>query len=154
MRRARRRRAGDEVDGDAEGFEDVGGTAEGGDGAVAVLGDGGAGGGGDEGGGGGDVEVPLASPPVPQVSTRSGCSMSLRGSMVSGVAESCGEAGDFGGGFAAGGQGAEQGGEFDVAGLAGEDALHERGGFGKREGFALFEDAAEMVLDGHGFEPI
>ena len=43
-------------DGDAEGFEDVGGAALRGDGAVAVFGDGGSGGCGDEGGGGGDVE--------------------------------------------------------------------------------------------------
>src|SRR6266851_402650 len=47
---------GREIDGEAEGFEDVGGTALRGDGAVAVFGDGGSGGGSDEGGGGGNVE--------------------------------------------------------------------------------------------------
>ena len=47
---------GGERDGDAEGFEDIGRTAQRGDGAVAVLGDCCPGGGGDQGGGGGDVE--------------------------------------------------------------------------------------------------
>src|SRR5580698_2241322 len=47
---------GRERNGDVKGFEDVGGAALRGDGAVAVLGDGGSSGCCDEGGGGGDVE--------------------------------------------------------------------------------------------------
>ena len=45
-----------DVDADAEGFEDVGGTAAGAGGAVAVFGDVRAGSGSDDGGGGGNVE--------------------------------------------------------------------------------------------------
>jgi len=51
--------SGGELDGNAEGFEDVSGAAAGGDGAVAVLGDPGSGRCCDERGGGGDVEAEI-----------------------------------------------------------------------------------------------
>ena len=56
------------------------------------------------------LKVPQASPPVPQVSTRTLCSIVVEGKLVSCAAEGGGEAGDFGGGLAAGGEGAEEGG--------------------------------------------
>ena len=95
------------------------------------------------------LKLPLASPPVPQVSTSASCSTLSSGSMFAAVRRVSGEAGDLGCGLAAASQSAEQGGEFDVAGLAFEDLLHEGRGVFTREGFALFDDAAELVLDGH-----
>ncbi len=53
LRRASRGFGWDQCHGDAEGFEDIGGAAAGGDGAVAMLGNGGSGGGCGEGGCGG-----------------------------------------------------------------------------------------------------
>ncbi len=125
---------GGEIDGDAEGLEDVGRAAGGGDGAVAVLGDHdlGAGGGGDEGGGGGDVEgaggVSAGAAGVGQAAAL----RVVQGQGRGGGAHGVDEAGELCGGFAAGGEGAEQGGDLDVGGVAGEDQL--AAGSGLRRG--------------------
>jgi len=101
---------GGEADGDAEGFEDIGRTAGGGDGSVAVFGDhqfcfgGGSGGGGDEGSGGGDVESAAGVRAGPAgVDEKSALGVGeWDGS--GGGAHSVDEACDFSGGGAAGGE--------------------------------------------------
>ena len=90
---------GGEFDGDAEGLQHVGRAGLGGDGAVAVLGDGDAGGGADEGDGGGDVEgvelVATGPADVEDLHGRRG----LEGEGDRAAAQFEGEAGDLGGGF-------------------------------------------------------
>ncbi len=73
---------GGEGYGDVEGFEDVGGTAGGGDGAVAVFGDGGSAAAATRAAAVEMLKVPLASAPVPQVSTRRVRSVSVSGMVV------------------------------------------------------------------------
>lgn len=148
--------SGGEVNGDAEGLEDVGRAARGGDGAVSVLGDhqagpggGGSGSGGDEGGGGGDVEaaggVGAGAAGVDEgfalgVAERDG---------GGGGAEGIDEAGEFGGGLVAGGEGSEQGRELEVGDFSGKNAAHEGGGFGARERLAGLEYLLDLGGDGH-----
>ncbi len=69
--------------------------------------------------------------------------------MGGGGAHGVDEAGDLGGGFAAGGEGAEERGEFDVGELAGEDLLHQRAGLVAGESGAAFDDVLEVGLERH-----
>ena len=71
------------------------------------------------------LKVFAPSPPVPQVSTSSSRSGGGQGKGDGGFAHGEGEAGDFLGGFAAGGHRGEEGGELDVGGFAPEEAMHE-----------------------------
>jgi hypothetical protein len=149
---------GGEVDGEAEGFEDVGGAARGGDGAVAVLGDhqfspgGSSGGGGDEGGGGGDVEGAAGVGAGAAGVDEEGALGEGEGDGGGGGAHGVDEAGDFRGGGAAGGERAEEGGELEFGGFAAEDGLEELGGVGAGEGLASFDDSFEVGLEGHWFK--
>lgn len=140
---------GGEVDGDAECFEDIGGSALGGDGAVAVFGYGSSGGGGDERRGGGDVEgatgVAAGAAGVDEGQTVG----TGEGKRSGGVAHDVDEASDFGGGFATGGECAEESRDFDLVERAGEDLEHEGAGLFAGEGRAVFEDLLEMGLVRH-----
>jgi hypothetical protein len=95
------------------------------------------------------LKVPLESAPVPQVSVNV-----LRSASLSGMGDAHGvdEAGDFGGCGAAGGERAEEGGEFEFGGLAAEDGLEELGGVGAGEGLVTFDDSFEVGLEGHWFK--
>ena len=140
---------GREADGDAERFEDVCGAGLRCDGAVAVFGYGGSGGGGDEGGGGGDVEgaggVAAGAASVDEELTLGG----FEGEGGGGGAHGFDEAGDLGGCFTAGGEGSEEGGDFDIGELAGEDQLHEVAGVFAGKRGAAFDEVLEMGLEGH-----
>src|SRR5260370_4836555 len=98
---------GREAEGDAEGFEHIGGAGLGGDGAVAVLGDhdsgpgGGSGGGGDEGGGGGDVEGAAAVSAGAAGVDEDGLLGGVERGGGGGGAHGVDEAGDLGGGVCA-----------------------------------------------------
>ena len=134
---------------DAESFEDVGGAAAGGDGAVAVLGDLSSSGSGDQCRGGGDVEGSAAV-------SAGAARVDDGGALVVGEregrcrsAEGLGEAGDLGGGFAASGHGAEEGGELHLGGFVGENALHQAAGFGEAQGLAVLDHTAQLGTDRH-----
>ena len=130
----------------AEGFENVGGAALRGDGAVAVFGDGCSGGGGDEGGCGGDVEgatgVGAGAAGVGEGGSLRVAEWNGGGGGTHGVDE----AGDFGGGGAASGERAEESGEFEVGGFAAEDGLEKLGGVGAGEVLVAFDDSFEVGL--------
>ena len=148
---------GGEGDGDAEGFEDVGGAGLAGDGAVAVFGDedfgsgGRAGGCCDEGGGGGYVEgaagVSAGAAGVYELQLFG----LIEGEMGGGGAHGVDEAGDLFGGFAAGGEGGEESGDVEIGGLGAEDGLEDFGGFGAGEGFAVLDNALKVGLERHFF---
>ncbi|MCU1226934.1 MAG: hypothetical protein JWQ42_5027 [Edaphobacter sp.] len=143
---------GGDVNGDAEGFENVGGAAPGGDGAVAVLGDGGSCGGGYESGGGGDVEGVAAVSAGAAGVDEEGLLCWREGDGSDDGAHGIDEACDLGGGFATCGQSTEEGGDFDVGELAGEDLLHEGAGLLAGEGRAAFDKVLEVRLEGHFFK--
>jgi hypothetical protein len=144
---------GGKMDGNSEGFEDVGRAASGSDGTVAVLGEhywcpGGCSGRGcDERGSGGDVEaaagVAAGAAGVDEMLLLYLAEREHVSCLAHGSCEAC----DLGSGLAAAGEGAEEGGDFDIAGLGGEDLLHKGRGVLARQGFALFDDAAKLVLD-------
>ena len=146
---------GRQGDGDAEGFEDVGGAALAGDATIAVFGDGDGGvlcvpgGCGYECCGSGDVEgaggVGSGAAGVDEGEAL-GCG---EGDGSGGGAHGVDEAGDFFGGFAAGGEGGEECGDFEVGGFAAENGLEGFGGFGAGEGFAVFDDPLEVGLERH-----
>jgi len=121
----------------------------GGDGAVAVFGDGGSGSCGDEGGGGGDVEgaagISACAAGVYELKLFGLIEWKIGGGGAHGIDE----AGDLGGGFAAGCEGAEEGGDLDVGELAGENLLHEGACFLSGESGAAFDDLFEMRLERH-----
>ena len=96
------------------------------------------------------LKVPLRSPPVPQVSTRTACSAEVSGTGSGGGAHRVDKAGEFVGGFAAGGDGAEEGGEFEISELTGEEVLHQISRLLTGEFGAFFDDALEVRLCGHG----
>jgi hypothetical protein len=106
-------------------------------------------GGGDEGGGGGDVEgaagVGAGAAGVCQDAALGFAEWDGGGCFSHGVDK----AGDLGGGFAAGGEGAEESGEFDLGGFSAEDGVEELGGFGAGEGLVAFDDSFEVGLEGH-----
>ena len=148
---------GRERDGDAEGFEDVGGAALRGDGAVAVFGNhdlsasrscaGGCGC--DEGSGGGDVEG-AAGVGAGAAGVDEDAAFGFgEGDGCGGGAHGVDEAGDLGGGGAADGEGAEEGGELKLGGFAAKDGAEKRGGFVARQGLAVFDDSLEPGLKGH-----
>jgi len=114
-----------------------------------VLGDGGSGCCGDEGGGGGYVEgaagVSAGAAGVYELQLFG----LIEGEMGGGGAHGVDEAGDLGGGFAAGCEGAEEGCDLDVGELAGEDLLHEGVCLLAGEGGAAFDDLFEMRLERH-----
>jgi hypothetical protein len=143
---------GGDVDGDAEGFEDVGGAAAGGDGAVAVLGDGGSRGGGYESGGGGDVEGVTAVSAGAAGVDEEGLLCGREGDGSDDGAHGIDEACDLGGGLATCSEGTEEGGDLDVGKLAGEDRLHEGACLLAGEGRAAFDKVLEVRLEGHLFK--
>ncbi len=59
------------------------------------------------------------------------------------------EAGDLGGGFAAGCEGCEEGRDLDVGVLASENLLHQGAVFFTGEGGAAFDDLLEVGLERH-----
>ncbi len=140
---------GVEVYRDAEGFEDISGAALGGDGTVAMLGDGGSGGCGYECGGGGDIEgaagIAAGAAGVDQSQTLFIGEWDGSGGSSHGVDK----AGNFGGGFTAGGESPEEGGDLDVGELAGEDAFHEFARLYAGENGAAFDDQFEVRLERH-----
>ena len=92
---------GRKIGADAQGFEDVGAAGLGGDGAVAVLGDGDTRGGQDEGDGGGDVEgVELIAAGSADVNDYSSAGFLVEGQGDGMVAEFAGEGVNFLDGFA------------------------------------------------------
>ena len=128
---------------------DVRGARFGGDGAVAVLGDGGSGGGCDEGGGGGDVEG-AAEVSAGAAGVDEGVAFGFgEREGGGGGAHGVDEAGEFGGMLGAAAEGTEERGEFDLGGLAGEDGLHERASLVAAEGCSLFHQALEVGLERH-----
>lgn len=100
---------GGEFDGDAEGFEDVGAAGSGSDGAIAVFGDGHTGASDEQGDGGGDIEgmltVAAGAADIEETGMAGG---GIDGDRHGAIAEGGGEGGDFGGGFAALGEGDEE----------------------------------------------
>src|SRR5581483_4354323 len=132
---------------DAEGIQDVGGAAAGGDGAVAVLGYLGAGSSRDQGCGGGDVEG-AAAIAAGSAGVDDGGALLVGERQGSGEgAKGLGEAGDLGGGFPASGHGAEQRREFHFGNRAGENTLHERCRLASTQRRAILDYAAQLRTD-------
>jgi hypothetical protein len=89
--------------------------------------------------------VLLASPPVPQVSTSSERSASVRsGGGCGDGAHGVDEAGELGGGFAAGRQRAEESGDLELGSFTLQDGLEEVAGLGPVERLLVFEDGSQM----------
>lgn len=140
---------GRKLDGDTQGLQHIRRAAPGRDGAITVLGHLGSRCGGDQRGCGGDVEAATGVAASAAGIDEFELLCAVERKHVRGGTKGSGEAGDLGCRLTAASQSAEQPGELDVAGLAFEDLLHEGGGVLMREGFALFDDAAELVLNGH-----
>ncbi len=142
---------GREVDGNAEGFEDVGCSAERGDGAIAMLGDLGSGGCGNEGCAAGDVEGEWTTAAGADAVDKFGALFVGERNGDRLLAHDVDEAGEFRGLFAARGEDGEQGGGFDLGRLAGEDLAEHVAGLLARELCAVFGERFEKGLEGiHG----
>ena len=135
-----------ELDGNAEGFEDVGCAAAGGDGAIAVLGDLGAGGCGNQGRAGGDVEGERTAAAGADAVDEFGALFVGERNGHRLLAHDVDEAGEFRGLLAARGEHGEQGGGFDLGHLAGEDLAEHVGGLLARELCAVFGERLEEGL--------
>ena len=141
---------GREFDGNAESFENVGGPALGGDGTVAVLSDPGSGSGGDEGCAGGDVEGERTAATGADNVNELSAFVVVEGDMGGALAHDLNKAGQLGGLFAAGGEDGDEGGDFDLGDLAGEDFSEDVGGLFAGHGRAIFGEGFEEVFDrGH-----
>lgn len=139
---------GGEVDAGAEGFEQVGGTAAGGVGAIAVLGDLDAGAGGDEGGEGGDVEGALGV-----AAGAAGVEDGFTGDAVvdleTGFAHGFGKAAEFVGGFTFEVESGGESGDLGGGGVAGEDSGHGEAGVPGGEGLPVHQ-TMQVGQEGHG----
>ena len=137
---------GREVDGNAEGFEDVGRSAKRSDGAIAVLGDLGSGGRGNQGCAAGDVEGERTAAAGADAVDQFGALFVGERNRDRLLAHDVDEAGEFGGLLAARGKDGEQGGGFNLGRLAGEDLAEHVAGLLTRELCAVFGERLEKGL--------
>ena len=135
-----------EVDGNAEGFEDVGRPAERGDGAIAVLGDLGSGSRGNQGSAAGDVEGERTTAAGADAIDEFGALLVGERNGDGLLAHDVDEAGEFGRLLAARGEDGEQGGSFDVGDLAGEDLAEHVASLLAGELCAVFGERLEKGL--------
>ena len=149
---------GREGDENTHGFEDIGGSAFGGDAAVAVLGDFGSGGCGNKGGSGGDVEGAEAIASGSAGVDEGGALVGVEGDGDSKGAHGLSEAGELVDGLAAGGERGEERADFEVGdcvGVAGEDCVERAAGLFAGERAVLFGDLFEKGLEcGHRGDPM